>query len=403
MRHPARLETTDDAWRPILRGDDAVRAERALADIEAALAGPLDLEPEWAHSLAEGAAGIATFYAYRGDADAAGRWLRDAAGAVGRTRMDGSLYDGLTGVAWALAHHGSGATDDVDRWLRRRVAGPHAPGDHELMTGLAGYAVYALERLPDPGARECLEQIVTKLGELAVADGDGVTWLSRDGSVNLGVAHGVPAVVAVLGACCAAGVAEQRAQSLLAGAVRRLLAQRLPAGAGARFRGWLGSGAPAEPAPSAWCYGDPGIATALLLAARGAGEPAWEREALALARGVARRPRSECGIDDAGLCHGAAGLGHVLNRLHQATGDPELLAAARHWLRRALDLREPGTGVAGFSAQLFRDDGRPYPNADGALLRGAAGVGLALLAATTDVAPDWDRVMLLSYAPEAAA
>ena len=77
-----------------------------------------------------------------------------------------------------------------------------------------------------------------------------------------------------------------------------------------------------RPARTAWCYGDPGIAAALLLAGRAMDEPAWEREALDLARTVARRPAGNCGVNDAGLCHGAAGLGHLLNRFYQATGDP---------------------------------------------------------------------------------
>jgi hypothetical protein len=77
-------------------------------------------------------------------------------------------------------------------------------------------------------------------------------------------------------------------------------------------------------------------------------------------------------------------------------GDPELLAAARYWLRRALDLREPATGVAGYTALRYDAQARAYADPDPGLLMGAAGIGLALLAATGDVEPAWDRILLLS-------
>jgi hypothetical protein len=41
--------------------------------------------------------------------------------------------------------------------------------------------------------------------------------------------------------------------------------------------------------------------------------------------------------------------------------------------------------------------------ADKGLLTGAAGVALALLAATTALEPDWDRVLLVAIPPLAAS
>jgi hypothetical protein len=140
----------------------------------------------------------------------------------------------------------------------------------------------------------------------------------------------------------------------------------------------------------------------LLLAGRAAAEPAWEREGLALARAVARRPAESCGVEDACLCHGAAGLGHLLNRLYQATGDPELLAGARAWLGRALEYWEPGRGVGGFLAFAPPDydpEQQPVWHEDAGFLNGATGMALALLAATSAVDPAWDRLLLLSPFP----
>ncbi|MBI3726400.1 hypothetical protein HY251_20940, partial [bacterium] len=59
-----------------------------------------------------------------------------------------------------------------------------------------------------------------------------------------------------------------------------------------------------------------------------------------------------------------------------------------------LALRESG-GVAGFRALRHRG-GREVPVDDPGFLTGASGIGLALLAASTDLEPAWDRLLLLS-------
>jgi hypothetical protein len=173
--------------------------------------------------------------------------------------------------------------------------------------------------------------------------------------------------------------------------VRWLLAQQEPGG----FPALVATEAAEKPARLAWCYGDPGVA-ALLGAARCAAEPAWECEALAIARRAAQRPPEQSGVVDAGLYHGAAGLGHLFNRLFQATGEPWLAEAARSWFARTLAMRWPGRGIGGYAARQLGSDGVPTWVADPGLLTGAAGIALALLAALTAVEPAWDRMLLVA-------
>ena len=106
---------------------------------------------------------------------------------------------------------------------------------------------------------------------------------------------------------------------------------------------------------------------------------------------------------DAGLCHGAAGLAHLFNRMHQATGDLQLADAARDWFRRTLAMRHPGRGIGGFES--WRPDkarsGTWTPDPD--FLTGSVGIALALLAATAQVEPTWDAVLLASIPRSAAS
>jgi len=414
-------------WRPLLEGAIAKRATEAARAVAAEIGkrarrrrGGRRPEP----SLAGGAAGIAVFYAYAEEAGLGGRcgstcrrFLEEAGDAVEAVAMAPALYGGFAGVAWTVAHlerklSDSGmadSTEAVDDALRSYLNRPGWRGDYDLVSGLVGFGVYALERLPAPAAMACLEGVVDRLGEAAERGASGVAWhtapellprqqreLCPRGYYNLGLAHGVPGVIAVLGAACAAGARPRKARKLLDSAVTWLLRQKRKGRRGSRFPAWVVPGGKSESCRSAWCYGDPGVAAALFCAARSVGNSAWEREALEIARRSAASPPDEAGVVDAGLCHGAAGLGHVFNRLYQANGDATLRSAARYWFERTLAMRRPGRGVGGFSALGAREDGTRYWEDDPGILTGAAGIALALLAATTTVEPEWDRMLLVS-------
>jgi lantibiotic modifying enzyme len=414
------LRNTD--WRPLLADGASEEARKAIFDIAAHLS-QRDLQNVDA-SLYGGAAGLALFYAYLsitgvmpGADERAAWWLEQAIDAVAAAPMPPALYGGYTGVAWATsllqATLFDPAGDDpnaaIDEVLCDYLDKTTVSGHYDLVSGDVGLGVYALERLPHPYAHFCLERIAARLADRAERHATGITWhtapelLSQEereaypqGQYNLGVAHGVPGVIALLGQLWAAGIAPATVGSLLDGAVAWLRAQKLSDGAGSCFPYSVYPNVEPEPARLAWCYGDLGIAAALLVAARCTGEAAWEREAITIACAAAACPLHQTGIADAGLCHGAAGVGHLLNRLYQATGEPQLGKAARFWFERTLDFRRPGQGIGGFLRLMPGKNGLYHWTDDPGILTGAAGIGLALLAATTSVEPAWDRMLLIA-------
>src|SRR6185295_11637928 len=203
------------------------------------------------------------------------------------------------------------------------------PGEYDLISGLVGLAVYGLERAPRPSALEVLGRIVERLDERSVAHGPGITWFTEptflpqwqrdlypNGYYNLGVAHGMPAVLAVLAAIHRAGVETERCRRLVEGGMAWLLARRNAPGSGACFGTMYTDDQADEPQSSrlAWCYGDPGVAANLLLVSRFMERPDWEEIAVEVGRSCTRRAVEESGVRDAGVCHGSAGLVHLFNR-----------------------------------------------------------------------------------------
>jgi hypothetical protein len=215
------------------------------------------------------------------------------------------------------------------------------------------------------------------------------------GYTNLGLAHGIPGVVAILARYVTAGVDAARARVLLDGAVGFLRSVAGPE-AGNRYPAWL----PARPGGTcrvAWCYGDLGVAVALQAAAAAAGRDDWRRDALELAHGMAARPYESSLVLDGGLCHGASGVAHMFNRLAQATGDAGLAKAADAWFGHTLAIRRPD-GLAGYPRALY-NEGNPTWEPSPDLLNGSTGVALALHAAISPIEPAWDQLLLADLSP----
>jgi len=427
------------SWRPLLEGVAGERALRIALEIGEELCAP---PPPWTFedapeqhkiqqpaSLSGGKTGLGLVLAYlshslgRKDfAEVAFGFLSEAADTLASSRMSASLYGGFAGLGWVVAHLRGGLLDfgaedpdeEIDRALLDYLDSNRQQVDYDLIGGLVGLGVYALERLPLEAGAQLLQRVIDRLGESAKSRPEGVAWFTPqellpphqrqecpEGHFNLGVAHGTPGVASLLGLALAAGVGGGKARNLLREAVHWTLSQALGGADGrVRFPYYIATGVKPVPSRSAWCYGDPGIAAALYCAARGAGEPEWERRALEIALGVAGLPMSEAGVQDAGLCHGAAGLGHLYNRMFQASGEPRLAEAARAWYEKTMDMRRPGEGAAGYLTWgPMRLDGPPVWVTDPGLLSGAAGIALALLAAATPVEPLWDRILLSAIPP----
>lgn len=431
-------------WKPLLEGSTAAAARAVVDEIAEAIPTAAGWMPDtltdlnrvsWQAGIAAGAAGQALFYAYLGldtashtasatasdtASDRALALLDQATEAVAQVPMSEGLFTGFAGIAWANDHlrgrlyesEGDDANREVDEALLELLATPRARSEYDLINGLVGVGTYALEGLPRPSTAECLEKVIERLAERAERPArpegpaaPGAAWFSApenlppfqlegypNGFYNLGASHGMAGIVGLLGAACQAGV--ERARPLLDEAMAWLLRRRQPAGTVFCFPHFFHP--ESEPVMSrlAWCYGDPGMAVTLLVAARGAGEPAWEQAAVETALAAAARPQELARIRDAGLCHGSAGIAHLFNRLYQATGEPQLAEAARFWFDWTLQFRQPGTGVAGYRSWTTTTEGEESWRDDGGFLEGSAGIGLALLAATSPIEPEWDRLLL---------
>jgi hypothetical protein len=398
------------SWRALLDGDRRATAHRRVVEIAEAM--PASLDHHDFPGLAGGLGGIAMFYQYCDLAFPSCGYDATAGALLERTvgkaiDLHVGLFGGYAGIGWLCDH--MGASDDVvdsnarfDDVIAGVLVGDAWRGDFDLINGLVGLGVYGLGREHRGRGREIVDRVIAQLAARTVSRDGGIAWHTSplslpesrrrdhpDGYFDLGVAHGIPGVVGFLARAEIAGHASARP---LIDPALDFLNARAQSGSDARYGAFVTDAVVDPPTRSAWCYGDPGVAVASIAAGL-AGRPAAIERGIALARGVARREPRRVDCRDAGLCHGSAGLGHILNRIANVTGDAELAAAATRWFDEVLAFRADD-GIAGFGEAPPLDDNLEWESSVG-LLTGAAGTGLALLAASTDIDPDWDRLLLL--------
>jgi len=107
-----------------------------------------------------------------------------------------------------------------------------------------------------------------------------------------------------------------------------------------------------------------------------------------------RRGLPENRVQDAGICHGAAGIAHIFNRLHRNTGRMEFKDAADYWYVETIKMAKFDDGLAGYKTYYTEAYGGWQPNDN--FLVGIAGIGLCLLSFVVEEDPAWDECLLLS-------
>jgi lantibiotic modifying enzyme len=387
--------------------------EEPLRRITRALNAGAPLTPD-RPGLLDGRAGVALFFLYYAHftGDPADRlhaeaFVEDLFTSL-PDEMPFSFCSGLAGVAWLLRHAArSGLVDvnadqalqDIDEQLRSQMVLEMRAGRFDFLHGALGCALYNLETAAQPSSRQALVQTLDELERHGVSSGTGLWWRNPQiatgdvppDAISLGLSHGMPSIFVMLSRFAANHIDEDRARALAGRAIRFVLDSESTACFPAMR--WLR--AADQPSRLAWCYGDPGVAIALWQAGAAMDRSDWCEKALAvLERSATRRAPDDTLVQDAGCCHGSAGLALIFARMHQRTGRDTFKHAARFWIDETLSKGRREDGFGGYRA--YRPDLPDDLASELSLLMGIAGIGLTLMALASPIEPAWDRALLLS-------
>jgi hypothetical protein len=226
-----------------------------------------------------------------------------------------------------------------------------------------------------------------------------------NGNLNCGLAHGIPGPLATLALALSAGIEVDGQAEAVDRLARWLVTHRADDPWGINWPTVIALPVPGDetddvprkaslmegPSRAAWCYGTPGVARALWLAGHALHAAEYCDLAVSAMEAVYRKPIYARMIDSPLFCHGVAGLLHVTLRFAHDTGLPLFAEAAQVLTAQLLSQYEPDS-LVGY--RRLEPSGVKVDNP--ALLDGAGGVVLTLLAAATPVEPALDRLFLLA-------
>ncbi|MCP3802261.1 lanthionine synthetase C family protein [Allokutzneria sp. A3M-2-11 16] len=317
------------------------------------------------------------------------------------------LSAGTAGLAFAFADslreepRYGGTLDKLDVQLAEQVVDSPSwrsddgvrDSDYDAISGAAGTLGYLITVTdPQPLVRQAIDVLIDDLVWLCEPERwfipprlfplESYSDRYPHGYVNTGLAHGIPGPLSALSLAHQAGYH----RGGIVEAIRRTadylvdLPCKWPAGvplteSGTEDRDHL------EPGRLAWCYGAPGVASALLNASVSLRDNTVRAVAV---DGFESALRSFDGLPEVPLCHGAAGLIPICAVFseHSAVARDSVGELAEHVLSHC-DEDAP---------LIVRGDGMDDPS----LLTGSAGVALALLTATGDIDKRWTRALLLA-------
>lgn len=271
--------------------------------------------------------------------------------------------------------------------------------EFDLIEGLTGAALYHLHTQPDTDlTRRVLTYLVRLTHPLPDDEQRPGWWSDRsprgvlspdwpDGHLNLGMAHGISAPLAVLALAVLRGIIVNGQIEAIERVCTVLDARRRHGPTGTWWPYHLsqrqllaGSVDIAPHQRPSWCYGTPGLARAQQLAGLALGDDVRQRVAVQAMADCLRDTAQLDTLTETGLCHGLSGLLHCAWRVNADA---------------------PGTAL---DSHLDRVAGRllnrleEIDQVDPEFLDGHAGTALALLTYATGAAPGvpWDAYLALA-------
>lgn len=369
-------------------------------------------------SLAGGAVGIALLHIERavsghGDESTAHRWIRAAGSEPVSIGRNANPFHGAPALAFMLhtarplgsyrraAAHLDDATITI---TRQRLAAAHARIDRrepltmpefDLVHGLTGLGLHHLHAHPEhPVSHDLVDYLARITEPLSDSTAQPPWWLPSGlggtahpdfphGHGNIGTAHGVSAVIALLAYAVLHGHSTPAARNALTALCDWTDHHRQDDPAGTWWPGYVTPDATPRRQRPSWCYGTPGIARAQQLAGLALHDKNRQHRAEDAMLAVLRDTTQLDRLPDIGLCHGKAGLLQSACRMATTSTDPH----------RSTQLTAQLSGLAvELTGQLAAG-----PHDDPELMNGTAGAALALhTAATGTSVTDWDAFLALS-------
>ena len=315
---------------------------------------------------------------------------------------------GISGLAWTCEHlerykfidrEGISFISELEPHLLSRMEKEFGNKHYDFLHGGLGVGYYFLSKKTPNKKRN--KALYSWLQDSAIECEDGsLKWESKilDAEkigFNISLSHGMSSIVVVLTKLMKQHPHIVEIKVTLLKTIQYILLQQFPSPTVSYFPSYsLESDENLRHSRLGWCYGDLGIAQAILQVAKALGNKSYEDVSMKiLLHNCSRKDLKENHVTDAGICHGASGISHIFNRLYANTKMDVFKETSIYWMEKTVGMAQFSDGLAGYKS--WRGVKSSWENRY-SLLEGIIGIGLSMLSQLNPGLMNWDECLLLS-------
>ena len=325
------------------------------------------------------------------------------------TSQTHTFCNGYAGIGWSILHLmdqnfidlDPEILDVLDEHLYYCMQNDLQKNNWDYLHGASGIILYFLKKNQNNRLIDVyINEYVNKMYNLAINEDKHLKWKiiidheKKVTGINISLSHGMSSLVGIF-----LKIYQQYKtndlEHMIRGAVQYIIKQKIDCyHYGSCFPSYsIETDDSLQGSRLGWCYGDLGISMVLWQAGTLMNVQEWCDIAVNTMLHASHR-KNDNSVKDAGLCHGAAGIAHIFNRMYKYTKMNEFKNVSMYWANKTIEMAHFEDGVAGFKTFVNIDD--PKWVVDYGFLTGVTGIGLSLLSLVSDIEPAWDECLLLS-------
>lgn len=339
-----------------------------------------------------------------------------------------SLYQGFTGIAWAIRHlveqgiydpTSLETLNEIDTHIEKTIDVFSQHNYYSLMYGLIGHGVYFAESYrnqqgvsgngTDP--QKALAKIISEIADSSVRVGSGITWhdntsldYHREKKVifNLGIPHGISGIVSFLSEMIELGIEVGKCKELLFGSLTWMLNQKSNFDGVSFYPSLIVDKEPKKITRLSWAYGDLCSSYALIQGIKHLGSGPWEAEARETVEITKKRDIQNSlihvnpidGQVNPGICTGSSGIVLMYMKINEYFNDQSITDLINFWISKNLN-HQVGSQRDKLKIFTIDENKNVFWKTDTGFLEGLSGVGLTYLSLLDEDLGSWKRLLLL--------
>ncbi len=338
----------------------------------------------------------------------------------GEKQMGSGFLEGFEGIFYVIQYlkkcdiiETEDIVEDLEKYLLQSLSTDFQTNNFDPIHGSIGKLWYYInsEDQDEKKVNHLIDQFLNALYNNRQENDKGIFWYDENeeekGLVNLGMAHGLPGVLAFLLRLKELGFEHIHLTKLIEGVLQSLLGFKNDISKLSNFPDYHSENINQRNLNSrlGWCYGDLGITNTLLYASKVLEREDVKKEAVQILGTLIPRRMGTSGLDhfedysffDTGFCHGLSGITFMLQKINnQLNNNPTIDKRIQFWKKELVHNLKIQLGIdEEIYLPWYRQDKEyTYTLDKASMLNGLCGTGLVLLSLQYNNY-DWSDFFLL--------